>query len=313
MAKRRSTSALRIPARAARSLLLASRPERYLVLDWCRTGIVAENFGDKLNPFLAARLSGRKVVHVEDVLPSRERPVHFVIGSALEYAQAAAGVVWGMGFAAKDQGLRARPRAVHAVRGRHSLERLRSLGIECPEVLGDPALLLPWMYTPRPTGTRHKLGVIPHCRERDLPAVQPQALPEGTLRIDITGDLFTVVDQICSCDFIASSSLHGLICAEAYGIPARWIKLSNRPFGDGFKFHDYYSSVGKSVDGPLPVSEARQFARVREGFRASKPVIDLDRLLGSCPFLSEARFPLQDGAPGRRRAPRVSGSPLGAA
>ncbi len=274
-----------IPAKAMRTMQVAARPERHLVLHWCREGVVARNWGDKLNPFLAGLLSGKRIVHEDDVFPSSKWPVHYMIGSALEYAQAAGAVVWGTGFVHRDQGLRKPPRAVHAVRGYRSLERLKALGVECPDVVGDPALLLPLFYTPRPSARRYKLGVIPHCRELDLPAVAPGRLPEDTLRIDITGGIFDVVDQICSCDFIASSSLHGLICAHAYGVPARWIKLSDRPFGDGFKYHDFYSSIGAQVDGPMPVTEAAQLDGVRDGFREANGTVDLDRLMEACPFL----------------------------
>jgi pyruvyltransferase len=51
-------------------------------------------------------------------------------------------------------------------------------------------------------------------------------------------------DYLCallSCRIIVSSSLHGLIFAHAYGLPAIWIKLSDRLVGGEFKFHDHYA------------------------------------------------------------------------
>lgn len=49
-----------------------------------------------------------------------------------------------------------------------------------------------------------------------------------------------VLDQICSCEYIASSSLHGLIMSEAYDIPNLWIELSGKLMGGHFKFHDFF-------------------------------------------------------------------------
>src|SRR5699024_7687362 len=51
-----------------------------------------------------------------------------------------------------------------------------------------------------------------------------------------------VVKQICSCEYILSTSLHGLIVAHAYSIPALWLKKGYIDT-DGFKFKDYFSSV----------------------------------------------------------------------
>jgi hypothetical protein len=49
---------------------------------------------------------------------------------------------------------------------------------------------------------------------------------------------------LTSCRRIISSSLHGIIFAHAFDIPAAWVKISPRVIGDGFKFFDYYSSIG---------------------------------------------------------------------
>lgn len=62
------------------------------------------------------------------------------------------------------------------------------------------------------------------------------------------------IDELCSCDCVISSSLHGLIIAEAYGIPTLWVKFSDEINGDDFKFYDYYASIGLSVP-PLDLRE----------------------------------------------------------
>jgi pyruvyltransferase len=41
-----------------------------------------------------------------------------------------------------------------------------------------------------------------------------------------------------------SSTLHGLVFAHAYGKPALWLEFGDRVLGNGFKFFDYYHSIG---------------------------------------------------------------------
>jgi pyruvyltransferase len=52
-----------------------------------------------------------------------------------------------------------------------------------------------------------------------------------------------VSKEISKCRRVYSSSLHGLIVADSLGLPNVWIELSNKVIGDGFKFHDYNSSI----------------------------------------------------------------------
>lgn len=59
--------------------------------------------------------------------------------------------------------------------------------------------------------------------------------------IDVGRDPLDVITQIASCDFIFSGSLHGLIIADSFAIPNRWLTLDPEPFGGRWKFDDYYS------------------------------------------------------------------------
>ncbi len=277
----------RIPAKIARTFAVRGCDD-VLVVHWANRRIIGRNWGDKLNPVLCRMLSGLDVVHCYDVFPASGKPVHYVVGSSLERAQRRGGVVWGAGFIDSGQGLSAAAGALHAVRGHLSRETLRGLGVDCPATVGDPALLMPRLYTPRPLARRWRVGVIAHCYERDLGLVRAGALPDGWRAIDITDDLFDVVDQLVACDEILSSSLHGLVCAEAYGVPSRWIRLSDRPAGDGFKYHDFYSAIGKRDKAPADVESAADWTRLAG---TSPPPADpdviarvCDDLIAACPF-----------------------------
>ena len=56
---------------------------------------------------------------------------------------------------------------------------------------------------------------------------------------------------IASCNFIISSSLHGLIAADSLNIPHVWMKISNKIIGGNWKFNDYFLSMNKEQVEPL--------------------------------------------------------------
>ena len=74
-------------------------------------------------------------------------------------------VVWGSG--ARDAGLPMNgfPKKICAVRGKLTREYLQKRGIDCPEIYGDPVLLLPLVYRPV-RKKRHKIGIILHFRDK---------------------------------------------------------------------------------------------------------------------------------------------------
>lgn len=256
-----------------------------VVLRWATEGIISQNWGDKLNPYMAERISGRSVVHRADVYPFPVRPIHYWIGSHLATACSDPNaIVWGAGFISADIPINGRPREIHAVRGWLSNERLKKVGLTAPDVVGDAALLLPRMYKPKPTGKRYALGVIPHCYEWSEPFFNQARQWDDTLLIDITDGIEEVVDQINSCDRIISSSLHGIICADAYGIPSVWLHASNKPKGDGFKFRDYFSSVDRPDTNPVIVTESSSREFLEDQFFDYKIKIDLNALWQACPL-----------------------------
>lgn len=54
----------------------------------------------------------------------------------------------------------------------------------------------------------------------------------------------TFVDKICCSELVISSSLHGVILAEAYGKQA--VLLENTSATDYFKYQNYYSATGRT-------------------------------------------------------------------
>lgn len=127
---------------------------------------------------------------------------------------------------------------IYAVRGPLTRCALVQLGYDVPEVYGDPAILMPLIYTP-PKNIRKSLKyiVIPHYSK--LGKYEDCRNVLSTL----TNDWKSFIDTICSSCFVISSSLHGIILAEAYGVPA--IFLDDTESDSFFKYRDYYYSTGR--------------------------------------------------------------------
>ncbi len=255
-----------------------------LVLQWATEGVIKDNWGDKLNPWMAERISGLRVIHRADIYPFPARPVHFWIGSHLATACANPNaVVWGAGFISESVPINGHPNEIRAVRGWLSNERLRQAGLHAPDVVGDAALLLPRFYSPKRDCERRALGIIPHCYEWNESFYVRTREWDDVRVIDITGGIEEVIEQIVACDRIISSSLHGIICADAYGIPAIWLHASDKPVGDGFKFRDYFSSVGRVDRAPIRVGGGVTRAFLEDQFHDYQIDIDLDALWEACP------------------------------
>jgi hypothetical protein len=213
--------------------------------------------------------------------PEDPRHKYLVAGSVISYAGTGC-TVWGAGVINRDDPVSPRARLL-AVRGPLTRSRAIECGASCPEVYGDPALFLPRLYSPRVSG-RSGVGIIAHFS--DKPRLYASSRFSTGLRlIDIQDPVESVIDQIASCEFVASSSLHGIIASHAYGVPAVWIKFRDLPGGDDSKFHDYFLSIGQ--EGARPVMAEYGGIDVGELERRAAPAstrLDLEPMWRACPF-----------------------------
>lgn len=197
------------------------------------------NFGDDINPTFFRRVGERPVRFAID----RDRPHLFGAGSILERATPAS-IVCGSGLLRPPVGPLADAEIV-AVRGALSLAACRR-----PEGvwLGDPLVLVD-AFAPQ-TAKRHRFGFVPHVRStprwRRLNAGRRHLIHPGWRP-------WRVIEEIASCDVVFSQSLHGLIVADALGIPNVWVAPADSMTGGRFKFDDYFSTL----DAPRePVAES---------------------------------------------------------
>ena len=279
----------------------------YILAHWC----YSSNFGDALNPYLLSKLSGKKVKYCNSftpnykeevlhlfraifhfhkynlrllLLPEKSKPVVLAVGSILSRSRMNH-LVWGGGY--MDASEKGKGGKFLAVRGPFSANKLVEQGYPRCTVYGDPALLLPLVYTPI-IKKKYKVGIIPHLR--DLSQVLHD-FPNSKV-IHLGRKIEKIIDEINSCEYILSTSLHGIIVAHAYGVPALWVKRGYI-FTDGLKFNDYFASVEIPLyDGSkysLENLECKSFHELSSEIRSlmfpRKSIIELQRdLLRVAPF-----------------------------
>ncbi|GAB4066934.1 polysaccharide pyruvyl transferase family protein [Ancylobacter sonchi] len=265
--------------------LEAAKPETtVLLVRFSEKGRLKHNWGDKLNRELAHLISRKNVFNPSEKPKMKGKQVYIVIGSSLASVSPTE-MVWGTGFISFDDRVSTPPRKIFAVRGPLTRAKLLKQGVDCPEIYGDPTLLYPLLYHPDVTPT-YDYGIIPHFKDKDDEVVLPTSRKGASVRvIDIMGGIEEVVDQILSCRRIVSSSLHGLIAAHSLGVPGVWIKFGDRQKGDGFKFQDYWSSMGVDDAEPVLCPAGSYLEDLIGPDRPTNPLVDPVRLIESCPFI----------------------------
>lgn len=217
------------------------------------------NFGDLLGPFVVRELVAQLGLGYA-ATPRRLLSV----GSILHFARAG-DVVWGSGLNAKEPDL-ADGVDVRAVRGPRTGERFPGV-----PVTGDPALLLGGLRPELvvPPEARSGIVIVPNLNElagiRDRGrVVNPRAPLEKVLR------------RIAASELVVGSSLHGLVVAEALGVPARAVRSEAEP---ALKYEDHYLATGRD---PRDVVAASVEEAIERG-GAPAPDWSPDALLESFP------------------------------
>lgn len=254
--------------------------------------VIHNNFGDDINIPLLEALTGKKVIHISQSKLWRI-PRLLCIGSIIENFVSEKSIIWGSGCIYGDKSLKVKPKKVCAVRGEFTRQVLLKQGIPCPKIYGDPALLLPYIYAPH-TEKKYKYGVIPHVIDYDLPHVKDFREKHPEIRFIKFRDYKSwqdVIEQINSCENIISSSLHGLIISDAYGIPNVRVIFSNQIIGGDFKYKDYFSGVSRRYIEPIDCKNEICLNDIVQGLEAYKPVtFNPQELLNAFPYKLRPKF-----------------------
>ena len=199
------------------------------------------NTGDYLSKVMVEKILETRDKKLSDKKSKQNRL--FAIGSVLHYAKTG-DCLWGTGRNGNmpDSHCTFDSLDVRAVRGPLTREFLLSRGIDCPEVYGDPGILTPWIY-PKSLflgASSHKeYRVVPHFMED--PA-KFHGHGENICLPNVSPARF--ISMLVNSSLVISSSLHGIILAEAYGVPAVLLNAGHRE--KPFKYDDYYLGTGRS-------------------------------------------------------------------
>lgn len=250
-------------------------PKKFIIVSaWCKNksllnlrqdNLVHNNWGDDINIYFLELMSRKKVFIYPNTRFSRIFKVnkYLFIGSVLTVYPLNNTIVVGSGVLNNkiSFNIQGYPKDILFVRGPLSREILLKNGINCPMCYGDPALLLPKFYLPKST-RKFKIGLIPHYQDykTDFISKINEEVSSHIVIIKMQGyeKWTTVIDQICSCDIIVSSSLHGLIVGESYNIPSYWAHFSDYIDGWNFKFYDFYYSINKRDVKPTYITNREQ-------------------------------------------------------
>ena len=193
------------------------------------------NLGDVLTPIILTHLTGLKTHYVKP----QEHGKILAVGSIIPNKLKENDIVWGSGSLRNEKFSLPKGVKVYAVRGKLTRNLIKEKE-KVPEVYGDPALLMPQIYKPK-VEKIGKVGLLPHFT--DYWFIQGRYGNKNTLKI--LGDPRDIIKKMLQYEKIITSSMHGVILAEAYGIPVVWTKLIDPIYkeekGSEFKFHDYFS------------------------------------------------------------------------
>ncbi len=215
------------------------------------------NFGDAISPVVLAHMSGRDVVHA-----GVNRADIWAIGSLLQVVKRTFSdpqdhkpMIWGTGLLHPVNGIAFLDNVdIALVRGPITAALL---GIDAQQ-FGDPALLInaAWPHSKVSSG---KIGIVPHHSLADDPELAAFVRRNPVYHvIDPRDPADAVCAAIAACDHVFASSLHGLIVADAYGVPNTWLD----PVGQSrLKYLDYAASVGRWMPAPIALRDIADAVR----------------------------------------------------
>lgn len=204
------------------------------------------NFGDMIGPYLISKITGYPVINIID----STAPGFITVGSIMHHINRRGMVVWGSGLIEPptDQLMKSIKKyepEILSVRGKETANLLENAGVKVSDIdaLGDPALIMPLFYRPNMETDRNMIAVCPHYTHKSS-FFDCFSGVDGVAIVDVQRDLEFVIDNIATAKTCISTSLHGIIIAQAYDVPWVWLEIvDNNLRGNDFKFRDFFSTL----------------------------------------------------------------------
>jgi len=253
-------------------------------------GIYHKNWGDDINYYFLKTLFGRHITFYNSTPINKLlfKKNYAIIGSIITFDIINKNtIIWGAGVIDDKEDIKAIPQKILAVRGPLTRDYLLKKGIECPKIYGDPALLLPQFIKNTNKKKKYKMGIIPHKSDLKSPKIQHLLKNKNIVLFTLNNykNWEDILYKLFECEYIVSSSLHGLIISEAYKIPNTWIEIDGQLEGNHFKFHDFFLSIKKDRKEPILINEYTTFEDLYKLKDLWVPgEINIEKLLSVCPF-----------------------------
>ncbi len=202
------------------------------------------NFGDVISKVIIERMVGEPLECYKKKSQGQKKKL-LAIGSILYFANDG-DVVWGSGVHGKTFHKKYydfKSLDVRSVRGPVTRKFLMdNFEIACPEIYGDPALLFPYLFPEFKKKENPSIDylIIPHYSDREyFPKSEYPNVVYPTDPWEI------VMEKILDSKFVIASSLHPIIIAESYQIPARALRITDNRHNPMIKFYDYYLGTNR--------------------------------------------------------------------
>lgn len=236
-----------------------------------------ENLGDYLSIIVVEHMLKKRGLDLRSQIDKTE--YLYAIGSIIGFGLQDA-IIWGSGLLRKENAFRlVRSKLdIRAVRGPYTKEYLEKMGFKCPEIYGDPAVLMPTIYSSTEEKKYSCSIVLHHASKlrKNISEIEDLGIHYIEIR---TSDYKYFIDEIVRSDMVISSALHGIILAEAYGVPTVYLKEDE--INQDLKFDDYYGGSGRVQ---------YEYARAIDEALKIKPANRLPKLDDMCSALMET-FP----------------------
>lgn len=218
------------------------------------------NFGDAISAMLVAQLSGRPVEWAPPI-----KAEMFCVGSLMFQVRVGSlrrgdhppPLVWGTGAMGPLKPDFVEKADIRLVRGPFTATLL---GLDLTN-FGDPGLLSSDLLD-APLEPDGKIGIVLHHTQVGQSQLRQMISSlDNVVLIDPRKDPLDVIRRIGECKFILSSSLHGVIVADALGVPNTWIVPDGIHGAARLKFYDYAASIGRLLPAPVPLEDLSEFVR----------------------------------------------------